>query len=587
MNKKISYSFVIADLFHYGHLRVLKKAKNMSDYHICGVLSDKVCSEWQGKNLCSFDERVKVIKSCKFVDEVMTQDSLNPEENLKKILNKYENCLITVFHGDDWSILPGQIFMNLHNIKTKLIGHYNKLSRESIYDHFSMKNEGNQNTILDYRFNNYKNLFETKGQTLITLDKYLHKSIIEEIFTFKVSDFISNKGKIINQIKKKFNNEIIIRSSTKKEDSLISSHAGEFLTVQNISVNNYKLLCESINKVIDTYKKKMKSYKNEEILVQKQSSNIKTSGVVFTKGLKTNSPYYVITYDDQSGKTDTVTSGKICNTIWLYRDVERYRCPSKWKKLLDSIIEIEKLFKSMVLDIEFAISKNNDVIIYQVRPLATNVKFSKMISNKFIENSICKYNELKRQNIAIFSDMTFWNPSELIGENPKPLSYSIFNDIFMKKSWNKGLQEIGYSKVDRNLMHRFGNKPYIDVQSVIEALLPNDISMNLKSKLKKFYKHRFLNNLINHDKFEFEIMPGTIIIDKNLSDSLKDYLTKPQYSSYIKSLNCLTKNIIKNFPEYRLKYMSDVKRCTRKKSVDPHSDHLSIIKLINQLTESS
>ena len=49
MSKKISYSFVIADLFHYGHLRVLEKAKNMSDYHICGVLSDKVCSEWQGK----------------------------------------------------------------------------------------------------------------------------------------------------------------------------------------------------------------------------------------------------------------------------------------------------------------------------------------------------------------------------------------------------------------------------------------------------------------------------------------------------------------------------------------------------------
>ena len=38
-DKKISYSFVIADLFHYGHLRVLEKAKKMSDHHICGVLS--------------------------------------------------------------------------------------------------------------------------------------------------------------------------------------------------------------------------------------------------------------------------------------------------------------------------------------------------------------------------------------------------------------------------------------------------------------------------------------------------------------------------------------------------------------------
>ena len=33
--------------------------------------------------------------------------------------------------------------------------------------------------------------------------------------------------------------------------------------------------------------------------------------------------------------------------------------------------------------------------------------------------------------------------------------------------------------------------------------------MNLKTKLKIFYKDRFLSNLINHDKFEFQIMPGT------------------------------------------------------------------------------
>ena len=83
---------------------------------------------------------------------------------------------------------------------------------------------------------------------------------------------------------------------------MTSSHAGEFLTVQNVCIDNDNLLSMSINQVIDRYKEKMKLYMNEEILVQEQSSDIKTSGVVFTRGLKTNSPYYVITYDDQSGK---------------------------------------------------------------------------------------------------------------------------------------------------------------------------------------------------------------------------------------------------------------------------------------------
>ena len=329
MIKKISYSFVIADLFHYGHLRVLERAKRMSDYHICGVLSDKVCSEWQGENLCNLHERIKVLKSCKYIDEIMTQKSMNPEENLKKILKKYHNCSITVFHGDDWRILPGQIFMDNQNIKTKLVSHYEKLSRDSIHNHFSKFNSNLRNNTYDYEFNNYKNLFETKGQTLITLNKYLKKSIIEEIFTFKVRDYLKKKTLILKQIKHKFKNKIIVRSSTKKEDSLNSSHAGEFLTVQNVHTNNDTQVIKSINNVIKIYKEKIESYMDEEILIQEQSNNIKLSGVVFTRGLNTNSPYYVVTYDDQSGKTDTVTSGETCSTIWLYRDLKKYKCPTK------------------------------------------------------------------------------------------------------------------------------------------------------------------------------------------------------------------------------------------------------------------
>tara|TARA_Y100001970_G_C14250177_1_gene871242 strand:- start:2013 stop:4790 length:2778 start_codon:yes stop_codon:yes gene_type:complete len=586
MIKKISYSFVIADLFHYGHLRVLEKAKKMSDYHICGVLSDKVCSEWQGENLCNLDERIKVLKSCIYIDEIMTQSSMNPEENLKKILKKYRNCSITVFHGDDWKILPGQIFMDNQNIKTKLVSHYKKLSRDSIHNHFSKLNSNFNNNTYNYEFNNYKNLFETKGQTLITLNKYLKKSIIEEIYTFKVRDYFKNKNMIIKQIKHKFKKKIIVRSSTKKEDSLNSSHAGEFLTVQNVHTNDDTQIIKSINKVIKTYKEKMKSYMDEEILIQKQSSNIKLSGVVFTRGLNTNSPYYVVTYDDQSGKTDTVTGGETCSTIWLYRDLKKYKCPSKWKKLLTSIIEIEKLFKSMVLDIEFAINKNNKIIIYQVRPLATNIKYRTSISENFILNSIEKYTDLCKQNINILSDMTFWNPSELIGENPKPLSYSLFNDIFMKKNWNKGLADLGYTKVEKNLMHKIGNKPYIDVKSVIRALLPDNLNKDLKAKLEIFYQKRFLNHSINHDKFEFYIMSGSIILDKKLSRDLEIFLTKTEYDCYVDKLNKITNNIINSYKKHSISYKKDLKKCIINKKIDIKNNHISIIKSIKDSLDS-
>ena len=39
--QRICYTFLIGDLFHYGHLKLLQQAKQVSDYHICGVVMMK------------------------------------------------------------------------------------------------------------------------------------------------------------------------------------------------------------------------------------------------------------------------------------------------------------------------------------------------------------------------------------------------------------------------------------------------------------------------------------------------------------------------------------------------------------------
>ena len=110
----------------------------------------------------------------------------------------------------------------------------------------------------------------------------------------------------------------------------------------------------------------------------------------------------------------------------------------------------------MVLDIEFAIRKNGKVIIYQVRPLAANIKYIDL-NEDYIDDStekiVSEYQIYSQSGSNLLSDIAFWNPSELIGENPKPMSYSIFEDILMKKHWNIGLTEIGYSEVNKNLIY--------------------------------------------------------------------------------------------------------------------------------------
>ena len=99
--------------------------------------------------------------------------------------------------------------------------------------------------------------------------------------------------------------------------------------------------------------------------------DVDMSGVLFTEfGW---SSYYVVNYDDQSGRTDTVTSeGPYSNrTMYVFRDRHLDIKSPRYKYLTNAVREIEKVLNSDSLDIEFIVDKSNIVHILQVRPIST------------------------------------------------------------------------------------------------------------------------------------------------------------------------------------------------------------------------
>ena len=194
--------------------------------------------------------------------------------------------------------------------------------------------------------------FTTKTNILKFLGGKIKKSRIEKIFDFTVEDWKNNQDKILDSISKTFKKKIIVRSSAIGEDTLKSSGAGKYETVFDVNPNVGQSVKKAIKKVVESYNKKNNYNTKNQILVQNQTTNVQTSGVVFTKTEKFAAPYYTINFDE-SEFTDTVTKGLVGDTIKINRGINPKQIPKKWRKLISSIKEIESILNSDELDIEF------------------------------------------------------------------------------------------------------------------------------------------------------------------------------------------------------------------------------------------
>ena len=91
------YTTGVFDLFHIGHLNILKRAREMCDYLIVGVSTDELVKSYKGNlPIIPFEERMAIIESIRYVDEVIPQTTLNKCEALNFIEFN------VMFHGDDW-----------------------------------------------------------------------------------------------------------------------------------------------------------------------------------------------------------------------------------------------------------------------------------------------------------------------------------------------------------------------------------------------------------------------------------------------------------------------------------------------------
>jgi len=98
---KIGYTTGVFDMFHIGHLNILREAKKRCEYLIVGVSTDEVVQQYKKKTpVISFLDRMEIVKSIEYVDEVVGQYSMDKLEAWEEL--KFD----VMFHGDDWKNSP-------------------------------------------------------------------------------------------------------------------------------------------------------------------------------------------------------------------------------------------------------------------------------------------------------------------------------------------------------------------------------------------------------------------------------------------------------------------------------------------------
>lgn len=430
----------------------------------------------------------------------------------------------------------------------------------------------------------------SKAKTLELLKEVITKAKVLPLIRFYAKDYTHKKQSILSTCLTTFSTSVIVRSSSENEDNELTSNAGGFDSVLNVSLEQEKL-DKAILQVIGSY---THLSSKDEVFIQPMLKNVSMSGVIFTADLDTLAPYYIINFD-LSGSTSSVTGGTGGNleTFISHKCVTEIE-DKKLNQVIQASKECESIFQNNALDLEFAF-ENNELYILQVRAIVqkNKVNLSKIDLEDSLEKIAKKIEKLNKPHPnllgakTIFTVMSDWNPAEIIGIKPKKLALSLYKELVTDEIWAYQRDNYGYRNLRSHpLLVSFLGQPFIDVRVSFNSFIPADLEEGIARKLVNIYINKLQNDKKKHDKIEFDIIYSCYYfgINKKLQDLLNLGCTPQEVNRIEQTLLELTNNIIDTKNGLYKQDLAKVKILNKKYGSIMFS-HLSIVDKIYWMIE--
>lgn len=427
-------------------------------------------------------------------------------------------------------------------------------------------------------------LFGTKAETLERFKPLVKRALVPDLYYFTVGDYEKSPDTIARTVLRRFQGQrLIVRSSAFHEDGAQLSLAGAYRSVPDVDGGNVQAVRAAVEEVICAYS----GNPRDQVLVQPMLADVAMSGVLMTYDLQTGAPYYILNYDDESGKTDRITGGIGVNkTVVVHRDFQPAHVESgRVAELLAMAQELEGLCGDAPLDIEFARTRTGDLCLLQIRRITVQCNWNRAVRAQvsdaihraaafFFERSQPQPGLLGRK--SVLGQMPDWNPAEIIGVNPRPLAVSLYRDLVTDAVWQQARGVMGYRTVPReHLMVLLAGRPYIDVRNSFNSFLPAAVDAEIGERLVNCWIERLCAHPELHDKVEFEVAQTTLdfAFEHAFRERYDGVLSPMEFETYRESLLNLTRANVNLPPDGSLmRACAEVDKLKRPSHPVPHGE---------------
>ena len=401
--------------------------------------------------------------------------------------------------------------------------------------------------------------FGTKAETLERLQPLVRGVSIPPLHHFSVADWAVDPKRVLNAVRSRFAGAVVaVRSSARVEDSALSSMAGAFLSKLGVSSSDEAELEHAIDRVAGS----MTGNSRDQVLVQDMVTEVAVSGVIMTYDMVHGAPYYCIDFDEETGRTDAVTSGRgIHKGLFVYRYADDAMVRStRIAAFLGVARELEAICGCSALDIEFGVAKTGQIFLFQVRRMALSRNWHPVTERRInrqlahVEQFV-RHCSRRRGGIlgarTILAIMPDWNPAEIIGTTPRQLAASLYRELITKATWRAARSDMGYRDIgDGELMVLINHHPYIDVRQSFNSFLPAGLGNDICEKLVEAWLDRLEASPEFHDKIEFEVVPTCIdfCFESDFRNRYPDTLSPAEFDVFHGALTALTRRCLSPGP---------------------------------------